>query len=45
LSPRKYFNGKFCFSCLKALCKALHKAFYALHIVMQSYTQKYNITI
>lgn len=32
LSPKKYFSGKFCFSCLKKLCKALHKAFQALEI-------------
>ena len=34
LSPRKYFNGKFCFSCLKSLCKALHKFF---RYIKQSY--------
>jgi hypothetical protein len=27
LSPRKYFSGKFCFTCLKKLCKASHKFF------------------
>jgi len=28
LSPRKYFNGKFCFKRLKNLCKAYHKFFH-----------------
>jgi hypothetical protein len=39
LSPKKYFNGKFCLSCLKKLCKALHKLFYGKHIVMQSWSK------
>jgi hypothetical protein len=27
LYPQKYRNGKFCFICLKKLCKVLHKLF------------------
>ena len=36
LSPRKYFNGKFCFNFLKKLCVASHNFFYDKFIVMQS---------
>ena len=35
LSPRKYFNGKFCFSCLNKLWKALHNLFYGKQKIMQ----------
>ena len=40
LSPRKYFNGKFCFSCLNALCKAFHNLFYGKEKIMQSILMK-----
>ena len=40
LSPRKYLSGKFCFICLKKLCKAFHNLFYGKEKIMQSILMK-----
>ena len=42
LSPRKYFRGKFCFTFLMRLCKALHKTFYVKCVLMQSQPIRYS---